>query len=252
MPAGLSRATRSRRHRDRKRHHRQRLRRPGPRPAPSTDGGTGEDRRREDRTEPPQSRTRPGHGARRCGAHPVRRRMAAADDGGGPHDPRRHECRRGRGHRMAAAGIRSRICRARSVRPRADPTLPRAGRTCREPAWRTPHRTHCAAGSRPIALPLRPSPAATRLPRGRSGFSADSSAPSPPMPPRLRGDGRGLYRGGNRAAAGPSFRVVRVSRPVRNEGRFSDLLRGVPTFVVTAEYPAFTGLKALTEVSDQA
>lgn len=36
------------------------------------------------------------------------------------------------------------------------------------------------------------------------------------------------------------------------KGRFSDLLHTVPTFVVIAEYPAFTGLKALTEVSDQA
>ena len=37
-----------------------------------------------------------------------------------------------------------------------------------------------------------------------------------------------------------------------SKGRFSDLLRTVPTFVVTAEYPAFTGLKALIEASDQA
>lgn len=37
-----------------------------------------------------------------------------------------------------------------------------------------------------------------------------------------------------------------------SKGRFSDLLRSVPTFVVTAEYPAFTGLKALIEAADQA
>ena len=36
------------------------------------------------------------------------------------------------------------------------------------------------------------------------------------------------------------------------KGRFSDLLHTVPTFVVTAEYPAFTGLKALMEASGQA
>ena len=36
------------------------------------------------------------------------------------------------------------------------------------------------------------------------------------------------------------------------KGRFSGYLSAIPTFVVTAEYPAFTGLKSLIETTPQA
>jgi len=63
----------------------------------------------------------------------------------------------------------------------------------------------------------------------------------------------GVYiAGGIVPRLGPLFASSGFRDRFETKGRFSDLLRGVPTFVVTAEYPAFTGLKALTEVSDQA
>ena len=63
----------------------------------------------------------------------------------------------------------------------------------------------------------------------------------------------GVYiAGGIVPRLGPLFASSGFRDRFERKGRFSELLRTVPTFVVTAEYPAFAGLKALTEASDQA
>jgi glucokinase len=54
--------------------------------------------------------------------------------------------------------------------------------------------------------------------------------------------GRYLYRRRHRAQAGCTFRPLGFPRPLRSQGRFSNYLAQVPTWVITAEYPAFVGV----------
>lgn len=63
----------------------------------------------------------------------------------------------------------------------------------------------------------------------------------------------GVYiAGGIVPRLGSTFATSGFRERFETKGRFSAMLCAIPTFVITANYPAFRGLKALVETSDQA